>query len=58
MMSSFLISSIKVVNGDVYVALVQGSSCTVSRLRGSSIGSEMFLSEMLLRDELTFKFKV
>jgi len=37
MMLSFLVSSIKVVNGDVYVALFQGSSCTVSRLRGSSM---------------------
>jgi len=37
MESSFSVTSAKVVNGNVYVALVKGSSYTVSRLRGDSM---------------------
>jgi len=37
MESSFSVTSAKVVNGNVYVALVKGFSYTVSRLRGDSM---------------------
>jgi len=35
--SSFSVTSAKVVNGNVYIALVKGSSYIVSRLRGDSM---------------------